>query len=209
MAPLQEFTHLFVPGDDGAPPLLALHGTGGSERDLLPLAQMISPASAILSPRGRSLDEGVPRFFRRVAEGVFDLEDLESRTGELDAFISAAAGEYGFERRRLIALGYSNGANIAASLLLSRLGPLGGAILLRPMVPFEPPALPDLTGKPILLSAGEHDPIVPQALTTRLAEVLKAAGADVTLSWVPTGHGLVQAEIERAAEWLASHVRAA
>jgi predicted esterase len=206
-ATLQDFTHLFIPGDDDAAPLLALHGTGGSEQDLLPLARTISPRSAILSPRGRVLENGMPRFFRRLAEGVFDQEDLALQTRALDAFITAAAEEYGFDRRRLVALGYSNGANIAASLLLTRGGPLGGGVLLRPMVPFEPPTLPDLTGKPILLSAGEHDPIVPQASTARLAELLRAAGADVTLSWVPTGHALVQPEIERAAEWLAKHVR--
>jgi phospholipase/carboxylesterase len=205
MPSASDFTHLFVPGNNEVAPLLALHGTGGDERNLLPLARMISPHSAVLSPRGRVLENGMPRFFRRLAEGVFDLEDLERRTRELDGFVDEAAEKYGFERGRLVALGYSNGANIAASLLLTRDHPLGGAILLRPMVPFEPPAVPDLAGTPVLLSGGAEDPIVPQASTERLATLLRQAGAEVTLTWVPTGHGLVQSEITDAAEWFARH----
>jgi phospholipase/carboxylesterase len=206
MSILEDFTHVFVPGDDDAPPLLVLHGTGGDEQDLLPLARMISPDSPILSPRGRVLENGMPRFFRRVAEGVFDLDDLKLRTSELAAFILAAAEEYGFDASRLIALGYSNGANIAASLMLTRADVLGGGILLRAMVPFEPESLPDLSGKPVLLLAGEQDPIIPQALTRRLAELLTAAGADVTLTWYPTGHGLTNVEIRDATAWMRERV---
>jgi phospholipase/carboxylesterase len=204
MSILSDFVHLFVPGDDDAVPVLALHGTGGDERDLLPLVRMISPRSPVLSPRGRVLENGMPRYFRRLAEGVFDQEDLRRRTGELGEFVGAAADEYGFDRRRLVAIGYSNGANIAASLLLSRGDALNGGVLLRPMVPFEPETSPDLSGKAILLSAGEIDPIIPPALTTRLAELLRAAGAEVTLSWLRTGHGLVREEIDSAAAWFAA-----
>ena len=203
MPVLTDFIHLFVPGDDAADPVLALHGTGGDERDLLPLVRMISPRSPVLSPRGRVLENGMPRYFRRLAEGVFDQEDLRHRTSELGEFVSEAADEYGFDRRRLVAIGYSNGANIAASLLLSRDDALNGGVLLRPMVPFEPETLPDLSGKAILLSAGEMDPIISPPLTTRLAELLREGGADVTLSWVGTGHGLVQHEIEAAGVWFA------
>jgi phospholipase/carboxylesterase len=202
MPTLEEFQHLFVPGDDAAPPLLVLHGTGADERDLLPLGKMISPNSAILSPRGRVLENGMPRYFRRLAEGVFDLDDLRLRTEELAMFIEEAAEQYGFDRERLIALGYSNGANIAASLMLTRADALAGGILLRAMVPFEPASLPPLSGKRVLLSAGESDPIIPRRSTERLAELLRTAGADVTLKWYPTGHGLTSPEIDDAARWL-------
>jgi predicted esterase len=207
MSILEDFSHLFVPGEDAAPPLVMLHGTGGDEKDLLPLARMISPASPILSPRGRVLENGMPRFFRRVAEGVFDLEDLARRTDELRRFIAAAAGEYGFDAGRLIAVGYSNGANIAASLLLTNADPLAGAILLRAMVPFEPATVPPLEGKAVLLSAGESDPIIPQASTSRLAELLRLAGADVTLKWHSTGHNLTNADIREAATWMTARTQ--
>jgi predicted esterase len=203
MSILEDFSHLFLPGDDAAPPLLVLHGTGGDEKDLLPLARMISPNSPVLSPRGRVLENGMPRFFRRLAEGVFDLEDLAHRTRELGEFVIAAAEEYGFETTRLIALGYSNGANIAASLLLTRGDVLGGAILMRAMVPFEPQSLPNLTGRHVLLLAGEQDPIIPPASTSRLSELLRSGGADVTLKWYPTGHGLTSLDVRDATAWLA------
>lgn len=197
-----EMIHRFVPGASlTAPTILALHGTGGDENDLVPLARMISADSAVLSPRGQVLENGMPRFFRRVAEGVFDLEDLRVRTAQLAAFVAAAAGQYGFDRSRVVALGYSNGANIAASLLLSHPGVLAGGILLRPMVPFEPESPPPLRGTRVLLSAGRQDPIVPLAQTTRLAELLRQGGADVTLSWFDAGHALLPREMEGAARW--------
>ena len=202
MALLSEFIHLFVPGSDEAPPLLVLHGTGGDEKDLLPLARMISADSAMLSPRGRVLEQGMPRYFRRLAEGVFDLEDLALRTTELADFVVEAATEYGFDAGRLIAVGYSNGANIAASLLLSRPEVLAGGILMRPMLPFEPQGVPAVSGKRVLLSAGRTDPMIPQHLTERLAQVLREGGADVTLDWYPTGHGLTASEVKRATDWL-------
>ena len=204
MSMLQAFPHLFMPGEDDAVPLLALHGTGGDEKDLLPLARMISPNSSVLSPRGRVLENGMPRFFRRLAEGVFDLEDLAIRTQELAGFITEAAEEYGFEPSRIFALGYSNGANIAASLMLTRADVLGGGILLRAMVPFEPASPPDLTGKAVLIGAGESDPIIAQASTSRLSEILRDAGAEVTLKWYPTGHGLTSRDVADATAWLAA-----
>jgi len=198
--------HRFVAAvDRGAPTILALHGTGGDENDLIPLARTVSPGAAILSPRGNVLENGMPRFFRRLAEGVFDLEDLRFRTGELADFIVSAASEHGFDPARVVALGYSNGANIAASLLLSRPKTLAGAILLRAMVPFEPETLPPLEGTSALLSAGRQDPMVPQRQTQRLADLLKQAGADVTLSWFDAGHGLVPREIEQASRWFSEH----
>ncbi len=176
-----EFRHRFVPGATASSPtLLALHGTGGDENDLIPLARMISPDAAIVSPRGRVLEHGMPRFFRRLAEGVFDQEDLRIRTVELAEFIGAAATQYGVDPARVIAVGYSNGANIAASLMLSHRDALAGAILLRPMVPFEPAAVPDLRSKRVLISAGREDTIVPRELTTRLGQLLEqgARGRD-------------------------------
>ena len=184
-----------------APTILALHGTGGDENDLIPLGRMVSPDAAILSPRGNVLENGMPRFFKRLAEGVFDLEDLKDRTADLARFVTAAAAKYKFDPSRVVALGYSNGANIAASLMLSNPGVLKGGILLRAMLPFEPDRLPVLQGTSVLLSAGRQDPMIPQASTSRLAALLKQAGADVTLSWYDAGHALVPREMEQATRW--------
>jgi phospholipase/carboxylesterase/glyoxalase family protein len=194
--------HRFTPPvSPDAPTILALHGTGGDENDLIPLARMVSPDAAILSPRGNVLENGMPRFFRRLAEGVFDLEDLKARTADLAQFVGAAASRYKFDPARVVALGYSNGANIAASLLLSHPGVLAGGILLRAMVPFEPERVPALHGTSVLISAGRQDPMIPPASTSRLAALLKQAGADVTLSWYDAGHGLVPREMEQATRW--------
>jgi phospholipase/carboxylesterase len=189
------------PASAEAPTILALHGTGGDENDLVPLARMVSPDAAVLSPRGNVLENGMPRFFKRLAEGVFDLEDLRARTADLAQFVAAASAKYKFDPSRVVALGYSNGANIAASLMLSNPGVLKGGILLRPMVPFEPDPLPSLRGTSVLISAGREDPMIPQASTSRLAALLKQAGADVTLSWYDTGHDLVPREMEQATRW--------
>jgi predicted esterase len=199
---LDEFIHRYLPPRrPGGVTLLALHGTGGDEDDLISLAQMIDREAGILSPRGRVLEHGMPRFFRRLAEGVFDQEDLRLRTTELATFIAEAAAHYGFEPSRVVALGYSNGANIAASLLLSHPQVLAGGILFRVMVPFEPAQPPDLTGKRVFVSAGRHDQMIPPALTEKLVGLLTAAGGDVTVNWLNTGHGLVRADIDAAAEW--------
>lgn len=199
---MSEFIHRFVPGAmASAPTILALHGTGGDEHDLVPLARMIDGDSAILSLRGRVLENGRPRFFRRLSERVFDQDDLRAQTQALAVFLNEAAARYHFDRSRVVALGYSNGANIAASLLLTERDALAGAILLRPMVPVEPAAVPALAGVPILISAGQDDPIVPPAEPERLAAVLRAAGASVALVWQDTGHALSPLELEQVAGW--------
>jgi predicted esterase len=194
-----DFIHRFIPG--GSPTILALHGTGGDEDDLIPLARMVAPGSAIVSPRGKVLENGAPRFFRRLAEGVFDLADLQARTRELARFVADAANTYGFDPAQVYAVGYSNGANIAASVLLSEPGVLAGAVLFRPMVPYEPDRVPDLTATRVFISAGRQDPIIPQASTERLAALLRDAGGDVTLAWQHAGHGLVQREVEESSAW--------
>lgn len=197
-----DFKHIFVPGDLRLPVLLLLHGTGGSEHDLVELGRSVSPGSPILSVRGKVLENGMPRFFRRLAEGVFDLEDLKIRTEELSAFVTKARKDYGFAGAPVIALGYSNGANIAASILLSRADILQGAILLRAMVPFEPETEIDLRGKKILMLSGLMDQIVPVENSKRLAEILEEAGADVSLLMKPTGHSLTQSDVSDMQSWL-------
>jgi phospholipase/carboxylesterase len=195
------FIHRFIPATQpGKPPLLLLHGTGGDENDLIPLAAQLSPGSALLSPRGKVTENGMPRFFRRLAEGVFDLADLKVRTAELADFIAAARMAYGIEAP--VAVGFSNGANIAAALLLTRPQVLHGAVLLRAMLPFEPEPLPDLAGKPMLLLSGSNDTMISAAGRERLAAVLQAAGADLVYKVLPTGHNLTQNDLTIAAQWL-------
>ena len=195
------FRHRFLPGSDpAAPPLLLLHGTGGTEDDLLPLGEALSPGSARLSPRGQVLENGMPRFFRRLAEGVFDLDDLRARTGHLADFVEAARREYGIAAP--IAVGFSNGANIGASVLLLRPGILAGALLLRPMVPLVPDPLPDLRGIPVQIVAGRADPIVPPPQTEALAELLRRSGAEVAIEWLPGGHALTPRDVEIGRRWL-------
>lgn len=194
--------HLYEKGtNDSAPTLVLLHGTGGSERDLVPLARMISPESAVLSLRGNVLENGMPRFFRRLAEGVFDEEDLLFRTGEVNDFLDQAAEQYGFDRRNLVAVGYSNGANIAASLLFHIQAAWAGAILHHPMVPRRGVVLPDLSGVPVFIGAGKNDPICPPQETEELEGLLRGAGADVSVHWERYGHQLTSTEAEAAADW--------
>lgn len=198
------FVHRFDPAEEpGAPTLLLLHGTGGDENDLLPLGRMLDERAALLSPRGKVLENGMPRFFRRLSMGVFDEEDLVNRTHELASFVEEAASEYGLDPKRLFAVGFSNGANIAASLLLLHPDLLAGAVLLRAMTPFELETLPDLSGTPVYLAAGRSDQMIPAESTERLAELLRKAGAEVTLDWQPGGHGIGRAEVEAARDWLA------
>ena len=203
-AELAGFAHNYLPGnrDGSGVTLLLLHGTGGNEDDLIPLGKQLLPEAAILSPRGKVSEHGAPRFFRRLAEGVFDHEDLVFRTHELADFIEKAADEYGFDRSKLVAVGYSNGANIAASLMLLHPGLLRAAILLRAMVPFEPEDTPDLSGMPVFLAAGRRDTMIAPDNTERLAEILQKAGADLDLRWKNVGHPLTYEEIEEAREWL-------
>jgi phospholipase/carboxylesterase len=200
-AELAGFAHNYLPGESGVT-LLLLHGTGGNEDDLIPLGQQLLPEAAILSPRGKVSEHGAPRFFRRLAEGVFDHEDLLFRTHELAAFVEGAADEYGFDRQKLIAVGYSNGANIAASLMLLHPGVLRAAVLFRAMVPFEPEVTPDLSGMPVLLAAGRRDTMIPPDNTERLAAILGEAGADLDLRWKNVGHPLTHEELEEAKAWI-------
>jgi phospholipase/carboxylesterase/glyoxalase family protein len=198
------FVHRYVPAADPESKLalLLLHGTGGNESDLLPLGAALAPGAAQLSPRGKVLERGMPRFFRRIAEGVFDLDDLRLRTDEMAEFITAARDAYNLGDRRLVAVGFSNGANIAASLLLLKPRLLDAAVLFRPMVPLEPSPLPALGGTPVLIAAGRLDPIAPPAESERLAALLTRAGADVQLQWSPAGHGLAEADVDAARSWL-------
>ena len=201
MRPQPDFIHEFVPGSS-ARTLLLLHGTGGNERDLIPLGQELDPNASLLSPRGKILENGMPRFFRRLAEGVFDLEDLRTRTNELADFVVTAAQRYEFDLKKVVAVGYSNGANIAASILLLRPETFAAAMLFRAMVPFVPETQPDLSSVRVLIGAGSIDPIVPASETEQLAELLRRAGADVTIRFFQGGHGLTQADVQAAQEWL-------
>ena len=197
-----DFTHRFVQAGTHGPVLLLLHGTGGNEDDLLDLGKSLHPGAALLSPRGKVLENGMPRFFRRLAEGVFDEKDLVFRTHELADFVAAAATEYQFGDRKVVAVGYSNGANIAASILLLRPQTLAGAVLLRAMVPTVPKERPDLGGISVFLAAGKNDTFIPPESTKQLADLLRRAGADLTLRWSDRGHQLESEEIDEAADWL-------
>jgi phospholipase/carboxylesterase len=182
---------------------LLLHGTGGNEQDLIPLAYELDKGAAILSPRGKVLENGIaPRFFRRLAEGVFDLEDLKFRTSELADFVIDASKAYGFDLQHTIAVAYSNGANIAASMLLLRPEILSSAILFRAMVPLVPQTLPNLSDKHIFMSSGLYDPIVSRQEADRLFGLFKKAGANISLSWQESGHELTMDAIRKAREWL-------
>jgi predicted esterase len=205
MRPVRDFIHEFVPGRSERT-LLLLHGTGGNERDLLSLGRELGHDASLLSPRGQVLENGMPRFFRRLAEGVFDLEDLKRRTYELADFVAGAAEHYQFAADQVIAIGYSNGANIAASLLLLRPQTLHGAILFRAMVPFIPPRKPDLSPIRVWIGAGDKDPIIPTSESQRLAELLRGSGADVTIRFFNAGHNLTNNEIETARDWLKSWI---
>ena len=195
------FAHRFLPGSPSLPVLLLLHGTGGDENDLLPLGEALLPGAARLSPRGKVLESGMPRFFRRLAEGVFDLDDLRKRTDELADFVDAADKAYGLNGRRPIAVGFSNGANIAASMLLLRPGTLGGALLIRPMVPLVPETVPDLSGVSVQINAGQVDPLVSPPQSEALARLLTDAGASVKLHWIAGGHALTREDLEAGKEW--------
>jgi len=201
MTQAQSFIHRFEPGRrPDAPPLLLLHGTGGDEADLLPLGRAVAPGSALLSPRGKVLEAGMPRFFRRLREGVFDEADVQARAHELADFVAEARAVYGLMAP--VALGFSNGANIAAAALLLRPEALAGAVLLRAMVPLSDAPAADLRGKPILLLSGRMDPIVPAENAARLAGMLAEAGAAVQHQILPTGHGLSQADVATTSAWI-------
>jgi phospholipase/carboxylesterase len=198
-----DFVHRYVPPENGSRRvLLLLHGTGGDESDLLPLGRELDSDAALLSPRGKVLENGAPRFFRRFAEGVFDEEDVVRRANELADFVAAASVEYSFDTNAITALGYSNGANIAAAMLFLRPESFDRAVLFRAMVVLSQTPAVDLSGKRILMTAGRHDPIIPLENVQRLTNALRNAGADVTIEIQQASHGLVQADLLVAKRWL-------
>jgi phospholipase/carboxylesterase len=205
MRPQPDFIHEFVRGNSDRT-LLLLHGTGGNERDLIPLGRELDPNASLLSPRGKALENGMPRFFRRLAEGVFDLEDLKERTHQLADFVISSADHYKIDNKQIVAVGYSNGANIAASVLLLRPEVLSAAILFRAMVPLTPETQPDLSSRSVFISAGSLDPIVPASNTRELVELLRRAGADVTIRFLQSGHELTSDDVDLAREWLTESV---
>jgi len=198
------FIHRFIPADDkvSAETLIVLHGTGGDENDLIGIGQAIAPGAAILSPRGNVLENGAPRFFKRLAEGVFDPKEVRSRAEELASFIRAAISKYGLNPERIFAMGYSNGANVASTVMLIDSELLRGAILFRPMLVLETDGHSDLSGKGVFISAGKMDPIVPVKSVVRLVELFEASHADVTFKWQQAGHNLLPSEVREAADWL-------
>lgn len=193
--------HRFEPGPGDAT-LLLLHGTGGDENDLIPLARAVAPDAPILSPRGQVLENGMPRFFKRHGMGLFDVEDLALRTDALAGFLETAAANYGIDLDRVVALGYSNGANIAASLLLRHPGAVKRAALLHAMLPFEPEGAVDLSGSSVLLTSGDDDRMIPLSSSVRLVEVLERSGAAVEHAIFPGGHELTADELATLRRWL-------
>ncbi|QPW47517.1 alpha/beta hydrolase [Bacillus thuringiensis] len=194
--------HVFQKGKDTSKPvLLLLHGTGGNELDLLPLAEIIDPGASVLSVRGNVLENGMPRFFRRLAEGIFDEEDLIFRTKELNEFLNETAKTYEFDRNNIIAIGYSNGANIAASLLFHYEDALKAAVLHHPMVPRRGIQLPNLAETAVFIAAGTNDPICAPSESKELKTLLENANANVTMHWENRGHQLTMGEVEKAKEW--------
>jgi len=200
MRPELSYLHRFIRGTDKTT-LLLLHGTGGDENDIIPIGKAISAESSVLSPRGRVLENGLPRFFRRIREGVFDLQDVKFRSIELSEFVREASLRYDFKLDSVIAVGYSNGANLASGILLLQLLPLAGAILFRPMTPLVPDTLPTLKGLPLFVSAGTKDPYVPKGETARLVGLFEDCGAEVVLNWENAGHGISEIEVRKAREW--------
>jgi phospholipase/carboxylesterase len=201
MSEALSYVHRFDKGaEPGLPPLLLLHGTGGDENDLVPLGRMVAENASLLSPRGKVLENGMPRFFRRLADGVFDEDDVRRRAQELADFVAQARARY--ELQAPIALGYSNGANVAAAILLLRPEALAGAILLRATVPLSQTAPVDLTGKPVLIASGARDPMMSPQGAARLASLLHGYGAVVDHRTLPSGHELSQADVALARQWL-------
>ncbi len=202
---LAGYIHRYVPRTSPDPrTLVLLHGTGGDENDLITLGRTLAPHAALLSPRGTVLENGANRFFRRVAEGVFDLEDLRVRTDDLARFVAEAVARYELDPAHVIAVGFSNGANIGASVMLSHPGTFAGGILFRAMVPFEPKAPVSLAGTRVYVGAGRSDPLVPAPHSERLAELLRSNGAEVTLVWQHAGHSLTRGDLDSAQAWLES-----
>lgn len=196
-----DFAHKLVAGQPDKPTILLLHGTGGTETDLIPLGSTLFPGATLLGVRGKVLEHGQARFFRRLAEGVFDMEDLHARTAELADFLPDVCARYGLDPANLVALGFSNGANIAASLLLSRPQALRAAVLVRAMVPFLPQEPGPLQGAPVLLLSGKYDPLVPLDNAGHLAKLLQERGAAVTWHQLEAEHNLTREDVQLAAAW--------
>jgi predicted esterase len=197
------FIHVYrEPSRPDAPVLVLFHGTGGDENDLLPLGEAIDPGAGLLSPRGKVMENGMPRFFRRIAVGVFDVEDLKLRAGELATFLDRARERYALQERMFVAVGYSNGANIAGGILLLHPAAFDAAVLILAMVPFVPDPFPSLGGMPVLIRNGRRDPTIPPLEGERLASLLGQAGARVDLEWSDTGHELTAPTVARAREWI-------
>jgi phospholipase/carboxylesterase len=199
--------HIFKQGNKDLPTLLLLHGTGGDERDLLPLADMIEPDASVLSVKGNVDENGMARFFARLREGVFDEEDLVFRTKELNEFIDESANNYGFDRQNIVALGYSNGANIAASLMYHYKDALKGGILFHAMVPRRNVKLPDLSDALVFIGAGKRDPLIPMQETMELVKNLQDARAQVTEFWTEGGHELRREEVDEAKRWFEANFK--
>lgn len=205
MSAIQNWPHRFEAAPhSGAPTLLLLHGTGGDENDLIPIARALAPNANLLSPRGPVRENGMPRFFRRLSEGVFDEDDLRRRAQELAAFVADSAARYALNSNQIVALGFSNGANIAAALLLLHPQVLAGAVLLRPMVPLVPENLPDLHNKPIFIASGRNDPLVSVAQSEDLQKLLESAGAQIRLRWQNASHRVENEEWQAARDWLST-----
>jgi predicted esterase len=196
------FIHRFEPGTSGVT-LLLLHGTGGTENDLVEVGRALAPTANLLSIRGKVLENGMPRFFRRLAEGVLDEADIHYQAQELADFLTTAAAHYEFNEQRIMAVGYSNGANIAAAILQLHPSALTGGILLRAMVPLQQPPVVDLTGKNVFIASGRQDPIIPVENAQRLTEILRGAGATVEHFWYGGGHELSSADFQAAQQWFA------
>jgi len=203
LSQLEGYDYRFEQGTDRTGPvLLLLHGTGGNEHDLIPVGRLVAPNADIISPRGNVSENGALRFFRRLAEGVFDMEDLAKRTGDLLRFLDAGAKRHGFTTDRVIALGFSNGANVAASMMLTDPSRLRHGILIRAMVPFEPKVVPDMKGCSALIAAGRTDTMIPGPQTERLAQLMTSAGARVELKWQQSGHTMTQADVTDARNYI-------
>ena len=200
---MNDFTYRFIPGT-GDRTLLLLHGTGGNENDLLPLGRAIDPDASLLSPRGKVLENGASRFFRRLAEGVFDEKDIVARADDLANFVSVAAKKHGFDQNTLVAIGYSNGANIASAMMLLGLLEFRGAILFRPMVPLSQPADTSLEDSTVLICGGRFDPIATPQQVSALAELLRDRKAEVEVRIQESGHELTETDVETARDWLAA-----
>jgi phospholipase/carboxylesterase len=205
---MQSFRHLYRSGTRASPiSLLLLHGTGGDEHDMVPLADLIAPGATLISPRGQVSENGAPRFFRRFAEGVLDVDDWRERSQALADFVGSICAEQGIAPNTLFAVGYSNGANIAQGLLLLRPEVLGGAVLFRPTFITDDVPMKDLSGHPVLLLGGDSDPITAPEDLPRIAELLQKRSASVTVKAVKGSHGLVPDDIIAAQRWLAELVQ--